>query len=370
MLLYLTAEDVFGSGTPERRGPRPLHTIPATVSGLFDLGLRHHVRRAALVSWTGGSLEPVPDWRLDRLAIRIALFGRERMGLEPGGRVLLLGRLRVLWPAVDFAAMGFGLVPVGVEHDVGDDALAAAVAQSAPRAAFATDPENAERLRTLRRSGRLGDATVVAEALPREEGLLPLAELLDLGSVLDTAERAQAFRAFSRQVEPGSPALWHVGTRGVVRLTHREAMAQVEAALRSRRAHEGDVAYVDAPRVTLAKRLALAAFVGDGYTASALGREGRAAEDLAQAQPHKVVASEPWLAALCDGRGPRWPAGLDRRRARRRVHEVLGGRLRWVETGSALPAETLRALGAAGVTVDVRDDVAGGAGLANCDSGS
>jgi len=48
MLLYITAEDVFGSGTPERRGPRPLHTIPPTVAGLYDLGLRHHVRPAAM----------------------------------------------------------------------------------------------------------------------------------------------------------------------------------------------------------------------------------------------------------------------------------------------------------------------------------
>ncbi len=365
MLLYLTAEDVFGGETPERRGPRPLHTIPATVSGLFDLGLRHHVRRAALASWAAGSLEPVPDWRLDRLAIRIALFGRERMGLEPGGCVLVLGRLAGLWPALDFSATGFGLVPVGVEHDVGDDALAAVAAQAAPRAAFATDPESAERLRALCRAGRLGSATVVAEGLPREDGLLPLAELLDLGSVLDTAERAQAFRAFSRQVDPGSPALWHVGTRGVVRLTHREAMAKVAAALRSRPAHEGDVAYVDAPRVTLGKRLALAAFVGDGYTASALGREGRAVEDLGELRPHKVVASEPWLAAACDGRGPRWPAGIDRGRARRRVQEALGGRLRWVETTSALAGETLRALAAAGVSVDVHDDGRGGSGLAN-----
>lgn len=364
MLLYITAEDVFGSGTPERRGPRPLHTIPPTVAGLFDLGLRHHVRRAALQWWADGSPEPVPDWRLDRLAIRIALFARERMGLEPGGRVAVLGRLGWLWPAVDFAAMGFGVVPVGVEHDVGDDALAAVLAEASPRAAFATDAASAERLRALRRAGRLGDATVVAEGLPREEGLLPLAELLDLGSVLDTAERAQAFRAFSRQVAPEAAALWHAGPSGVVRLAHREAMAPIEAALRARPAREGDVAYVDAPRVTLRKRLAFAAFVGDGYTTTALGREGRAAEDLKELRPHKVVASERWLVAVCDRRGPRWPAGLDRG-AGRRVQEALGGRLRWIETGSAPPDDTLRALAAAGVAVDVRDDGPGGSAYVN-----
>src|SRR5512134_1801208 len=108
MLLYITAEDVFGSGTPGRRGPRPLHTIPSTVAGLFDLGLRHHVRSAAMMWWTDGTPQAVPDWKLDRLAIRLALFGRERLGLEPGERVAVVGRLGWLWPSVDFAAMGFG----------------------------------------------------------------------------------------------------------------------------------------------------------------------------------------------------------------------------------------------------------------------
>jgi hypothetical protein len=355
MLLYITAEDVFGSGAPERRGPRPLHTIPPTVAGLYDLGLRHHVRPAAMTWWTGGALKAVPDWKLDRLSIRLALFGRERLGLEPGERVLVMGRLGWLWPAVDFAAMGFGVLPVGLEHDLTDDAVAAVAAEAAPRAAIATDAESASRLRRLREAGHLGRATVVGEGLTEEEGLRPLAQVMDLAAILDTPERAQAFRAHSRQLAAGSPALWHVGREGPVRLTHEAAMARTAPVLRARPASEGDVAYLDAPRVTLRKRLALAAFVGDGHTTTALGREGMAAEDVAELRPHKVLASEPWLAAACDGRGPRWPAGLDRRQARRRVQDALGGRLRWVEVGSAVPDETGRALAAAGIAVDVRD---------------
>lgn len=363
MLLYITAEDVFGSGTPERRGPRPLHTIPPTVAGLYDLGLRHHVRSAALKRWADGALESVPDWKLDRLAIRLALFGRERLGLEPGERVAVLGRLGWLWPALDFAAMGFGVLPVGLEHDLADDAVAAAFAEAAPRAAFATDASSAERLRRLRGAGRLGGATVVGEGLTEEEGLRPLAQVMDLAAILDTPERAQAFRAFSRQVAPESPALWHVGDRGVVRLTHQAAMARVSAVLRSRPATEGDVAYLDAPRVTLRKRLGMAAFVGDGHTSTALGRESRAAEDVAELRPHKVLASEPWVAAACDGRGPRWPVALDRRWARRRVQHGLGGRLRWVEVGASVPGETASALAAAGITLDVRDGATGEPGV-------
>ena len=355
MLLYITAEDVFASDTPERRGKGPLHTIPETLAGLYDLGLRHHVRSAALAWWTDGALERVPDWKLDRLAIRLALFGRERLGLEPGERVAVLGRLGWLWPALDFAAMGFGVLPVGLEHDLSDDAVASVCAEAAPRAAFATDRESALRLAGLRRAGRLGNATVVGEGLAEEEGVLPLARVMDLAAVLDTAERASAFRLVSRRVAPESSAVWHAGADGVERLTHRAAMARTAPSLRSRPAAEGDVAYLDAPRATLRKRLALAAFVGDGHTTTALGREGRAVEDVAEARPHKVLASEPWLAAACDGRGSRWPAGLDRRWARRRVQEGLGGRLRWVELGSPLADGPARTLAAARIRVEVGD---------------
>jgi len=355
MLLYITAEDVFGSDTPERRGPRPLHTIPETLTGLVDLGLRHHVRAAAMTWWTDGAFVPVPDWKLDRLAIRLALYGRERLGLEPGERLVVMGRLGWLWPALDFAAMGFGVVPVGLEHDLSDDEVVLACTEAAPRAAFATDPESAERLERLRRTGRLGAATVVGEGLGEQDGVLPLARLMDLGAVLDTPERAQAFRAYSRQVAAASPALWHAGKHGIVRLTHQAAMATTAPLLRARPAQAGDVAYVDGPRVTLHRRLALAAFVGDGYTTTALGREGRAGEDVAALRPHSVLASDAWVDALCGDRGPRWPGGLDRRWARRRVQEAFGGRLRVVEASAPLASDTIRALAAAGIALDVRN---------------
>ena len=362
MLLYITAEDIFGSDRPERAGPRPLHRIPETVAGLFDLGLRHHIRPAAMV-WSGEEgFESVPDWKLDRLAIRVALQGRERMGVEPGTRVALFGRLGWLWPVVDFAAMGFGAVPVGLEHDLPDSTLVEVVERAGPRVLFATDPESVARALRLRREGHLGDATVVGEGLPEEEGQLPLARLLELGSVLDTAERAQAFRAFSRQIAPESEAMWHAGSEDLSRLTHREAMSRLEARLRAHPAQKGEVAFVDGPRVTLGARLALAAFVGDGLTTTALGREGRADEDVAELRPHKMVLSGDWLEATCRDQAPRWPAGLDRPWVRRRLLERLGDRLRRVETASGISEGTARALDSAGVAHEVTETGASRAG--------
>jgi hypothetical protein len=364
MLLYITVDDVFPTDSPRKRGPRPLHTMPETVAGLYDLGLRHHLRDAAMKWWTDGSLETIPDWKLDRLAIRTALFGRERLGLEPGRRLAVLGRLGSLWPIADFAAMGFGLTPVGLEHDLPDDEIAAAVVAAEARVLFATDPASVGRLVQLR-AARLPGTTIVAAGIPEREGQLPLETLLDQGGTLDTAERAQSFRAFSRQVAPEAEALWHVGAGGRVVLTHREAMTQIAAILRARPADEGELAYLEGPRVTLQMRLAIAAFVGDGRTTAALGREERAAEDVATLCPHKALVSGAWLADTCRLRGPRWPLGLDRSWAGRRLRAGLGGRLRWVETGSPVDARTRSALAAAGVGLAVREGSPRGVDVVN-----
>lgn len=355
MLLYITAEDVFGDGAPERRGPRPLHRIPETVAGLFDLGLRHHLRPAVMAWPKDDGFESVPDWKLDRLAIRTALFGRERLGVEPGDRVAVFGRLGWLWPVVDHAALGFGSTAVGLEHDLPDAVVVDILRQAHPHVIFATDPESAERLRRLHGEGRLGEATLVAEGLPEDERLLPLARLQELGSILDTAERAQGFRAVSRQIAPQSEAYWHVGPAGLVRLTNREAMKRIEPWLRAQPALGGDVAYVGGPRMDLGTRLAVAGFVGDGNTTTALGQEARTDKDVATLRPHKMLVSGEWLENACRGLGPRWPGGLDRPWARRRLLERLGGRVRRIETTSEVGAETARALDIAGVTHQVPD---------------
>jgi hypothetical protein len=139
-------------------------------------------------------------------------------------------------------------------------------------------------------------------------------------------------------------------------------MERIEPALRSRPAVEGDVAYVSGPGVDLATRLALAAFVGDGLTTTALGGDGRTGEDVVALRPQKMIVSAEWLEAACAGRGPRWPAGLDRPWVRRRVFERLGDRLRWVETRSAVDEPTAKALRTIGVGHRVVRGGTGGAG--------
>jgi hypothetical protein len=103
--------------------------------------------------------------------------------------------------------------------------------------------------------------------------------------------------------------------------------------------------------VTLAGRLAVAAFVGDGQTETVFG--GAPSDEVGLLRPHGIRASASWLEAACRGRGPRWPGALDRRQARRRLQAVLGDRLRWIETERSVDEDTAAAVAAAGASLIV-----------------
>jgi len=350
MLLYITAEDVLGSA-PEPRGPDPLQGVPATLGALYDRGMRHHARRAVLQC---AELQAAPDWKLDRLVIRIALYGREKLGLEPGTRAVVFGRLGWLWPAAEFAVLGFGAAAVGIEHDVPDDALVAALREAAPRFVVATDTASAKRLLELRANHLAPRIPLIAAdgGAPAGEALA-LGQLLELGGTLDTPERAQAFRMLCRRTPPEAEALWHASARGIEKLSHARAIERVAIRLRARPPERGDLVYLQPRSVTLASRLALAAYVGDGLTETALGSDGAMGDEVARLRPHGLRVGAEWLEAACRGCGPRWPAALGRRGARRRLQQRLGDRLRYVETERRVDEATAGAVAAVGIDLVV-----------------
>jgi hypothetical protein len=240
---------------------------------------------------------------------------------------------------------------VGIEHDVPDEVLAAVLRDADPRVVFCTDGASTARLLGLGVPNLRRPPVVSVETAAPEGGVLPLREVLELGGTLDTPERAQAFRMVCRHNSPEAEALWHVGAQGVKRMTHARAMEHVAAHLHSRPTAMGDVVYLEPPRMTLAGRLAIAALVGDGHTETVLGSALR--DEVTLVRPHGIRASADWLEAACRDRGPRWPAAFDRRRARRRLHAVLGDRLRWIETERPVDEGTAAALAVIGANVVV-----------------
>ena len=346
MLLYITAEDVFGDA-PAPGAPRPHPGAPATLGALYDQGMRHHRRRAVLHC---AELGAVPDWKLDRLVIRIALYGREKLGLEPGSRAAVFGRPGWLWPAVESAVQGWGATAVGIAHDAPDDALLPALREAAPRFVVATDAESANRLLELRTRGDAARLPLVAPRSAAAAGeVLALEQLLELGGTFDTAERAQAFRLMCRRLEPQTEALWHVSASGIVRLRHEQAVERAGARLRTRPPQWGDLVQLLPARVTLGLRVALAACVGDGWSETVLGQDAAASEAVAGLRPHVLRASASWLEAACRGCEPRWPAALGRRGARQRLKQRLGERLRRVESEGRVDEATAATLAAAGI---------------------
>src|SRR5262245_15735978 len=114
MILYVT------TGEPIRRRHQPLPTIPETVAGLFDLGMREHARRAVLAERDGAHWTETPDWRFDRFVIRIALYCSERLELRRGDSVAIFGPLGSLWLALDFALLSQGITSVGLSDALTD----------------------------------------------------------------------------------------------------------------------------------------------------------------------------------------------------------------------------------------------------------
>lgn len=368
MLLYITVDDVLGNADGTAPRPDPRQPVPATLAALFDRAMRHHSRRAALLRFEPQSVDPVPDWRLDRLAIRVALYCREHLGLDAGAAVGILGPPGWLWPVVECAMLGSGAVSVGFEHEIDDASLAQALVASAPRVVFATDEAGAGRLRRLREAG-----VVPAFALVPVEGdapgaaTLPLA--LELGATLDTAERAQSFRAGARALPPEAPALWHFASDGSsARLSHAAAVELVAPRLLGAPSAPDTVAVVAPRRMTLAARLACQAFLGTGNVTLALGTGERLALELPTLRPHALLASAAWTESLWRdvlqasvGLRRRlalaWPSPALRRldhcgpRVRQALASRLGDRLQVLELDGPLDPGVAAGLAEAGLAV-------------------
>jgi long-chain acyl-CoA synthetase len=314
----------------EARSVPPPREIPATLNRLFAGAMRAHDRTTALLHPDGGVWRPSPDWRLDRQVIRLALYLRERIGVAPGDRIALLAELRPEWLVADLAALGLGAVSVALDPGLDGHALGSALADAQPTVTFVS-PAALPRLDGRDPAqGRL----VLLEPPTAASELASLDAWLELGGTLDTPERAQAFRAAARELGPDAPAMRHyiAAPSGWSRidLTQGEIVARLRTGPLAERGRPGDVAVVVDPAVSPAARLAMYAFLGDGYTATALAPPGARPEDLVVLRPTVVVAPPALAGDIVRAAAPR--SGVRRWLGRRRATgDLLGGRLRRVD---------------------------------------
>lgn len=364
----------------ETRAPAPL---PATLSRLYLQAMREHDRKALLRQWRAGAWQAVPDWRFDRQVIRLALYLRERVGVGDGDRVAIVSELRPEWLVADFAASGLGAIAVGIDPDP-PEALAGALVETAPRVTVVSAPG----WQALEAGGARPHAgqVIALDPVPAGDEAIPLAAALDLGGILDTAERAQSFRARARDLAPEAPAVQHYcrdagGGLEPVELSQGEVIERLRRDWLRHPAQPGDVGYVTGPAVTLAARLALYAWVGDGYTTAVLGTPGRELAEIAELRPHKVVVPAALLAEVmarragadaggdggADGgwldRAVRLLPGRRARRHRQAAREAFGGQARWIGPTDRIDPALLAQLGDLALVGEEQRDPREGGGL-------
>ena len=297
MILYLDALFAEGRDKVVRRS----HEIPDTLSKLYVLAMKEHTRKALFLHRVGDRWLDIPDWRLDRQVIRLGLFLRERLALQPGQRVALVAPLRWEWLVADLSVAAQGAVSVAIDPALPDGQLTEALAAAKPVIAFVSDTATLDRLQRPGDEGhRPHDLIVFDGPVSRDRAML-LTEVLDLGGTLDTAERANAFRAMARVLSPDAPALVHAhrGADGSLRwdsLTQGDVMDRLKRFWAQHPADAGHLAYVAGPEVTLPARLALHALMGDGCTTVALGTPGCEPQEISELRPHGIVAPPAVLA--------------------------------------------------------------------------
>ncbi|MGH9389456.1 MAG: hypothetical protein ACRD1Z_07565 [Vicinamibacteria bacterium] len=161
---------------PEVSDPGVDERGPDTLNRLLLHGARYHDRKAVFVS---GELGEMPDWRADRLSIRVALALREDLAVGPGDVVALLMPLSIRWALIERAVWGLGAatLPRSPGSELGHRVKV--------KAMFASSVDQAS------------NYGVPVVALDSDWDAL-----LERGGVLDTPERASSFRAGARRILP------------------------------------------------------------------------------------------------------------------------------------------------------------------------
>ena len=278
---------------------RPLGTLPETLAQLYLQAMRHHAREAVLLSRDGEQWAPVPDWRFDRQVIRMALYLKERAGLKPGDRVAIVSELCQEWLAAEWAAVGLGAVSVAMDPDLPPARLTGALVEAGARVVFASETALSKLDNGTMSLPGLTEMIAFTPQRP-DDSVRTIAEIVELGGTLDTAERAQAFRAHARTIPADQPALSQhdASVKGRVawqEVSHGQAVEQIGHWWKLRPAQEGDQTYVLAGSPSLGLRLALHACVADGYTMTVLGGMGQAQAELGEIGPQRIIAPAPML---------------------------------------------------------------------------
>lgn len=319
---------------------------PATTLGEAHLIAERSTRPVVVSEWKGAERRDLPGWRFYRHVIRLGLYLVERAHLQAGDRVVSLLPPSSERLILDWAVLSQAGVSVALDPTLASTELDAALRTLAPRILVVAGRDELARVEPLWAAAGF-EAILVLDREASGPRAKAWVEALDLGGTLDTAERAQAFRARARAIDPAAPALGYAvdGRAGDASswkcASHAEALRGMRdfrsrvapASMAGRPGTSGDVAYVVGDATSMATRLALLSFVADGETVTFLGTPGREAVEMREARPQIVIAPRDVVTSA------RQPP----RRARGPLRDLLDAvptRVRWWRRdGAAVPQQ-------------------------------
>jgi long-chain acyl-CoA synthetase len=209
----------------------------STLAALCFEAIERHDRPNAYQVKRDGVWQPLAHTDVLERARRIA-FGLEALGVERGDRVGLMSENRPEWALADWACLCSGVTDVPIYPTLPAEQIIHPLTDAGVVVLFVSTPEQAAKAGSVRAT--LGTLrTIISFTDPVPPGAdYSLAELEAAGALLDTPERAAAWKATALAIAPDDLAslIYTSGTTGLpkgVMLSHGNIASNC-AALRSR----------------------------------------------------------------------------------------------------------------------------------------
>ena len=219
------------------RGPARSSPLGTLTQVFFDAVRTFDKPDALMVRVAAGQWRPISHRELAERVRHVAL-GLEALGVRRGDRVALLAENRPEWAIADWACLMLGAADVPIYPTLPAEQLPYLLTDSGACVVFVSTVAQAEKVASVR-SQTPAVRTIVAfdeAARPFADALL--ADVEAQGKALDTPQRAAAYEAAARQVQPPDLAtiIYTSGTTGApkgVMLTHDNFYSNIQAACKT-----------------------------------------------------------------------------------------------------------------------------------------
>jgi long-chain acyl-CoA synthetase len=213
-------------------GPR--NSPPGTLTKLFFDAAARYDRPDALQYKSGGSFQPIPH-RVVVDRVRHLALGLGQLGIAAGDRIALLSENRPEWAIADFACLTACLTDVPIYPTLPAEQIPHILNDSGSVAIFASTPEQAAKVETIRAECRSIRHVIGFGPTRRPGEDYTMAEVEEMGRAVDTPERREAYRHQALSVQPDDLAtlIYTSGTTGKpkgVMLSHDNIYSNVMAA--------------------------------------------------------------------------------------------------------------------------------------------